>query len=99
ATLALERVLVRAGAPVGLLRVAHLTLDGLAHEHVRERAVEAVLDHRVRDLAMPEAVALARAEEEVRDARHALGAAREHDLRLLDRDRLRREGDRLQAAG
>src|SRR5439155_1593135 len=76
-------------------------LGGDAHVHEGDRAGEAVGDHRVEDLVVPQADAEAGLLQDVGRAAHALHAARDDHLGVAELDGLGREHDRLQprAAG
>ncbi len=78
-------------------QVLRQLLGRLAHAHLRQRAVEAVLVHRVDDVEVAQAVARAHARQVEGQAAHALGAAGDDDPVAAEADRLGREVDRLQA--
>ena len=92
-----EAVLLVAGD----VQLARELLRRLAHEHVGERTLEAVLVHRVDDRGVSEAISAAHAREQVGQSAHALGTPGYGDVGAAELDRLDSQGDRLQprAAG
>jgi len=72
---------------------------GLAHDHFRQRAEEAIAIHGVDEFLIAEAVAPASALEVIRNSRHGFGAAGEHAIEIAGGDFLEAEGDRLEARG
>ena len=88
-----EGVLILAREAV--LRRDHVA--AVAHVEVLVRIPEAVVDHRVDDLAVAHAVAAARLGQHVGRVGHALHAARDDDLRVADQDLAARVHHRLQS--
>ena len=69
--------------------VARDDLAGVPHVALLEGAPQAVVDHRVDDLAVAHAQAFARAIEQVGAVAHRLHAAGDDHLGVADADRLR----------
>ena len=72
-------------------------LAGVAHVALLERAPQAVVDHRVDDLAVAHAQSLAHARQQVRAVAHRLHAAGDGDVDVAGADALVGEHHRLQA--
>ncbi len=72
-------------------------LAGVAHVIVVVDVPEAVLDHRVDERAVAEAVALACVKQQVGRVGHGLHAAGDDDLAVVGEDGLRRQADRFQS--
>ena len=93
--MAARGVLVLRGAADVVVLGDHLA--GVAHVALLERAPEAVVDHRVDDLAVAHAQAVAHARQQVRAVAHRLHAAGDGDVDVADADALVREHHRLQS--
>jgi len=69
----------------------------VAHVEIVVHIPEAVLDHGIGQLAVPQPVTGARLVQQIRRIAHALHAPGHHDIGIADHDRLRRQHHRLQA--
>ena len=89
-----ELVLALTGEPADL---ADVLLGAGTHVHRVERAPEAVVDHRVDEIAVAHPVAAARAGKEIRRLRHRLHAAGDDDFGVTVLNHLVGEVDRVDA--